>query len=202
MMAMPWQFWTQMQMHHPVRIAPVLAMYALIGTFVVAVSVAAGDPVIRSYFGWFRGIEFTILTGQFKIYPRHVTVPLICIAALMPLGFVALPVSRKTAKVQWRHILRITAYSFAPLALLVLFERLLALAVDQFGYQPWLKWTPPMIKMLRFAIVPLFLVLWWGFGINQYLKMRHGLGIAVAMFSMAALGFALSMAVGTMIDDV
>lgn len=94
MMAMPWRFWAQIQMHHPIRVAPIAAMYALIAVFIVAISISTEQPIMQPYKGWFRRIEFAILTGKINFDLPRLTIVIAIVAAIMPLGFLAIPMSR------------------------------------------------------------------------------------------------------------
>lgn len=86
--------------------------------------------------------------------------------------------------------------------MVVLLDKLIILGLPVLGFTPWSRGAWHAANILRCTVVPLFLVFWWGFAINHYLKIRHGMSISSAMFIMAVLIFALSMVVATIIDDV
>lgn len=107
-----------------------------------------------------------------------------------PLGFIALPQSRRQAKVRWRHIIRIFLYSGGFWALLtgLIFWSAQSRLKIMVGENPWLH---ERILGLTLYLTPLFLLLWWSFASSRYLKMRHPWAIGAAVTIMAGLGGAV-----------
>jgi hypothetical protein len=135
-------------------------------------------------------LRYTLLTGSTHGLGKSVLIPLILLGyALLamlgtPLGFLALPVSRRRAKVRWSHIARITAYSFAPLMVFFLYAVVRFRLVDQ-GWLGVRRWdlTPVYreVWLLSVWVAPLWLIGWWAEAIRRYLKMPHAWSIAVGI---------------------
>jgi hypothetical protein len=103
-----------------------------------------------------------------------------------PLGFVALPHTRKQAKVRWGHIARIFAYSLgggAIMVALILWSGQDRLKV-QVGGNPWLAG-----RIVEVTIVwcMLFLSTWWYFAASRYLRMPRAWIPVTAVIVMAGL---------------
>ena len=109
---------------------------------------------------------------------------------LCPLGFIALPQSRRQAKVRWGHIVRIFMYSAGGWALimaLILWSGPSRMGA-QIGLTPWLY---QRILMVTILFTPTFLLVWWSLATGRYLKMRHAWGVGLAVTTMAGLGAAI-----------
>lgn len=97
----------------------------------------------------------------------------------LPLGFVLLPISRRRAKVRWRHIWRITAYSLFIPATLVPASMLCTAS----GFPV----TGPLDERFRLAHSLLSfpftigLIIWWAAAIRRYLRIPHGLAVSVSL---------------------
>ena len=90
---------------------------------------------------------------------------------MMPVLFVLVPVSRKRAKVRWRHIWRVAGYSIVlPVLLWCMVFLCMAVGV--------LHHSTHSAGMTAAAIVVLLptpaLVIWWATAINRYLRIGHG----------------------------
>lgn len=114
---------------------------------------------------------------------------------LLPASFVLLPVSRRRARVRWEHLARVAVYGMIVPAALLAAATVLAgagLALD----------SGLLVRagqfLLWFGMLPA-IVLWWTAAIGRYLRMPHGLGVAVllsilcllllpALLGLAALG--------------
>ncbi|MCZ6835838.1 MAG: hypothetical protein O7G85_08700 [Planctomycetota bacterium] len=97
----------------------------------------------------------------------------------LPLGFLLLPVSRRRAKVRWRHVFRVTAYSlFLPMTVLlglgVLFNVGLSIPPIRSGCLFLGQW----IFMLA---IPIGLIVWWAMAIRHYLKIPNGWVVAMTL---------------------
>ena len=104
---------------------------------------------------------------------------------LVPVEMVLLPVSRRRAKVRWRHIWRIWAYGLVgPTLLGVAFFvcALIRYAIDD-GTQ---KALAIAFWLNSWLLLPL-LALWWALAIRNYLRMPHGLVTALLLVNVAAL---------------
>ena len=110
------------------------------------------------------------------------TVHVLCAA-----GFLALPVSRKTAKVRWSHIFRVTLYG---LGLLVPPACLLfpAVALVDNTYQ-----VPSVVGhvMLTAAagLALLFFpmeIVWWSTATGRYMRIPHAWGVGASVVTMSA----------------
>jgi hypothetical protein len=132
--------------------------------------------------GW-HSIRFKF-DGRSSSYMRPVIAErgftLICTVLGCPLGFILLPISRRVAKVRWRHVLRISLYSL----LLAAFP----LAIDIYAQLR----EPRSIQSLSIADIMLMLGLaaaaaWWGFAIHRYLRMRHAWLVAAYVILFAFL---------------
>lgn len=102
----------------------------------------------------------------------------------LPLSMVLLPVSRKRAKVRWGHIWRVLAYSaFIPVTVIVIVTAvfltgILLSALTGSLPEPLIITAAGGIAL----ILPwIMLILWWTFAINRYLRIPHGLAIALIM---------------------
>ena len=139
-----------------------------------------------------RELRSMLLTGRMSRYflgqtilapVAFLVVPLLTMLGA-PLGFVALPISRRRAKVRWGHITRITAYSLAPLVPLLLYAVVRFRFVEEnWAVMEWTDFDPLFREMWHLCIwvVPLWLVLWWAMAIRFYLKMPHAWSIGAAI---------------------
>ncbi|MDY7109610.1 MAG: hypothetical protein SYC29_13330, partial [Planctomycetota bacterium] len=105
--------------------------------------------------------------------------------AACPLVFLALPASRRRAKVRWGHIMRITAHggSYVAIAAVII---LVSGTVRRLETSPW--WSR---NVLAAAEAPVFIVLcaalglWWAAAIRAYLRMEHGRAVTAAVLTTA-----------------
>jgi hypothetical protein len=100
------------------------------------------------------------------------------ITILCPVGFLALPVSRFKAKVLWKHIYRIALYSFVMTWISAILMWCYA-EPPPFNMPSGLFWMEsafggPMVHIY----LPLMLIVWWGFAISRYLRMKHAWAVA------------------------
>jgi len=98
---------------------------------------------------------------------------------LIALGFVLLPVSKRKAKVMPQHISHITLYGLIPCAIPL--HYMWFTEHNGSGYISDLLQSESL-GYLCFIILPLWLLLFWGFAISRHLRMRHAWGVAVAFF--------------------
>jgi len=135
---------------------------------------------------------FDVFSSAF-LHSDHVAFSLLAICGVFlicPLGFLALPQSRKEAKVRWGHIARIFVYSAGPWVVLT------ALALwsgpeslnGQRGGTPWLA---DRIVLGTMVAAPAFCLAWWSFAAGRYLKMRHAWAVGGSVTIMAGLGAAV-----------
>lgn len=122
----------------------------------------------------------------------------VVISLLLPLSFVLLPVSRRRAKVRWRHIGRVTAYGmFIPISAITIIAATFGLMM--YAHSPF---TAGVVVKTAWWFVPCAAVIWWTFAISRYLKMPHGLAVAILMAVLCAfalLGAAYIIAPGAVV---
>jgi hypothetical protein len=113
------------------------------------------------------------------------------VLALCPAGLLALPVSRRRAKVRAAHVVRVALYSSAfllyPVGNLIT-GRLWARPLWDLGLSRVLQCSTPLV----YAVVPALLVAWWGCATGRYLKMKHAWGVSVAVVVMSGLAAVLA----------
>lgn len=102
-------------------------------------------------------------------------------ALATPLGFLALPISRKKAKVRWVHIVRIALYgqAFSALAIVILIG----------GTILWMitGGSPRSIWLCLGAVPSALLVIWWCSAVRYYLRLPHAIAVGIALSIMAGL---------------
>lgn len=134
----------------------------------------------RSLFASNYGIEWDWL------WAFAFMIPLI---AGMPLSLVLLPITRRRCKVQWRHIGRVAVYS-AVIALFVW-----SLIAVEFILSLVLSWrlTDRVIWMRWIGVfgIPIGLVLWWSFAIQNYLRMPRAFLVAPVLLFLTFLVWCL-----------
>jgi hypothetical protein len=127
----------------------------------------------------------------FDLEAATMLLPFLGVAVLCPAGFLALPVSRRRAKVRYAHIHRVTLYSMtfllAPIAGLYT-HSVLELAGDFSRVARWLVYAVSAAT-LGF---PVLLVAWWSCATGRYLKIRHAWGVGLAVVAMASLATMLT----------
>jgi len=110
----------------------------------------------------------------------------VLVQIVVPLGLLVAPISRRTARVRWAHIVRIAAYG-----LLVLWVPVLALLLFMpSGARTWaLEYQSLLGRMglACFAIIPITVLIWLRFAIARYLPMPHAWAVAGAITAMAVL---------------
>jgi hypothetical protein len=104
-------------------------------------------------------------------------------------GFAALPVSRRRAKVRWRHIIRVLLYGFGWFVPLIALGALGTAPVELYDVPPLRDVGRAMrtLALLAAWSQPPFLVIWWSSATGRYLKMRHPWGVGLAVVVMAGL---------------
>ena len=111
---------------------------------------------------------------------------------LLPVCFVCLPISRRRAKVRWRHLARIALYGlFIPWA--IVFAMLLCITVA-LASPRWDGVALGAASLLLFLMIPAT-VAWWVAAISRYLRMPHAWAVAVLLTVVAVL-FPLTAIVG------
>lgn len=106
---------------------------------------------------------------------------------ICPLVFLALPVSRRQAKVKWTHVQRITAYS--TLLLWPLFIISVLTAGGRAGWA-WSSWTYYLLSIapILCLLMTLYLLPFWSLATKHHLRMRHAWGIGLSIWVIALLG--------------
>ncbi|UCD76648.1 MAG: hypothetical protein JSV91_06925 [Phycisphaerales bacterium] len=107
------------------------------------------------------------------------------ILLFLPLSFILLPASRRKAKVRWRHIWRVGAYSlFIPLTCAPVAGLCVAI-----GYAVPSRLASMLFLVEAMLAVPMMIaiVLWWAVAIKRYLQMPHGAVVAVLLSILSVL---------------
>ncbi|MCH7573256.1 MAG: hypothetical protein IH891_10110, partial [Planctomycetes bacterium] len=92
---------------------------------------------------------------------------------LCPVGFLALPISRRVCKVRWRHVARIWIYSFPLIALPIGAD--FARQILSWYFRHYINGD------LLLGLTGLLLIIWWGYASRRYLKMQWPWLVAVAV---------------------
>ena len=103
------------------------------------------------------------------------------VLAALPLAFVLLPVSRRRAKVRWAHIVRVATYSLhvpaGALYVLALLQLTSLVTPVSDGLVLWATGPAPLV----------LLVIWWATAIGRYLRIPHGIAVALLLTVVVAL---------------
>ena len=121
---------------------------------------------------------FTFLKDMWLIEIVYMGYLLLC-----AVGFLALPQSRRIAKVKWIHVHRICAYSTFQYWLLIY-------TIILFGGSEADTEIMSVVRVLLLSLVIglfVFPILWWSLAASRYLKMRHPWGIGLALCVLAFL---------------
>jgi hypothetical protein len=117
----------------------------------------------------------------------------VAVLALVPLSMALLPISRRRAHVQWRHIARIWSYSAVlPIGLTLAVGVLYGIAL---AAPTWSVWTWSAGLWLAQFGLPVASFLWWWAAITRYLRMPRGAFIALMLtiLSMLLVAVAVSL---------
>jgi hypothetical protein len=109
-------------------------------------------------------------------------------------AFLALPISRKRAKVRWAHVWRVMLYGLSFMILPLLFiKAALILRVCEFGGDPiFTKSSLKAAAALSNFVCPVMMGIYWFVAIRRYLRMEQSIAIALSIF---LIGFGLAIAV-------
>jgi len=110
----------------------------------------------------------------------------ICSALIVafPLSLVLLPVSRRRAKVRWRHIARVSLYSvFAPWTTLGLTHAAWAASI----LSGWPRLDEEALIAISGAGTPVLLFCWWWAALRNYLRIPHAFFVTLVMGLMCTL---------------
>ena len=129
--------------------------------------------------------------GLFNWYWRDVVDVLpafLVMHALCSAGFIALPVSRRMAKVRWSHILRVTLYGLGMVVPVILLGLVgTALLVQNLAS---LQLTGRMLQgaaaVAAYSLLGVEFI-WWSTATGRYLKIRHPWGVGAAVVVMSVL---------------
>jgi hypothetical protein len=110
---------------------------------------------------------------------------------LCPAGFLALPVSRRRAKVRYAHIHRVTLYS-ATILVLPIGGLLAEPSLQMLGGYFWTARILWVAAVAAIVVEPVLLVIWWSCATGRYLKIRHPWGVGLAVVVMAMLSTVLT----------
>jgi len=215
----PATFWREVQMWYSVR-WPLLVAYLLLCALIPYFILGAANAILYGWNCWRHGglyvhawsqtpfsivhfiLTFVIPYGRFAAIdlPRpdemfFLAFPFAVYLFLCPIGFNALPISRKTAKVRWAHIIRISVLGIAYfpfIAMLAVLGSFMVVAGSiEFVYAGEL--IVDCAWYLLFG-VPLYHFIWWSLAMRYYLKMPHAWGVGLAIVAMAVLGSTLIVA--------
>jgi hypothetical protein len=132
--------------------------------------------------GW-RGANtypYTAPLWHFRGRWKWLVLPLMHLILIHPccgVAFIALPISRRKAKVRWRHIVRIVIYGTA-LAILLAILQVIATALQAtqtIGH----RWVWRASELAPWLFVG-HLIVWWCLAASRYLRMEHGWGVGIA----------------------
>lgn len=150
---------------------------------------------IASRYQWQRMGKTVVLAIKCDkfFYPRWRELPQVrafqalLMILLSPVGFLALPISRRVCKVRWRHVARIWIYSLPLIALPIAAE-----FAQQI--QRWISWWF-LEGNLLLALTGLLLIIWWGHASRHYLKMQWPwlVAVAVVVFPLAVVMLLIEM---------
>jgi hypothetical protein len=136
-------------------------------------------PLGRRYF-WDRAY------GSGGTWIRR-SVLIAAMSALMPLTFMAIPITRRRAKVRWPHLIRICIYGMPIVGLAIGFAIVQNLS-QHWSALRWLVMTNRMSNLVLFVIVPAMLGVWWWHGVSRYLRLPHAPAVTILFGAMAYLG--------------
>jgi len=167
-------------------------------TGVVTMRIPSPHQRIRTRFEWATNLSFwevwpELLLGNRGIegWRLHWQLLLLCFmlvtihSLLCAVGFVLLPQSRRSARVKWSHIARITMYGFGFIVIMIV-----ALGMTLAFRQTAIDTYAGMYTAARFLsllLIPGMLVIWWSCATTHYLKIPHGWGVGVALSLIAYL---------------
>lgn len=216
MMLWPWKFWRQLKMSHDVKwikLGLFLACVTL-GSYAFAVLVGNVSTLLialvngmdwlgsKSYFE-LQAFPFaapSIYSDELvwllrETHTAHLVVFLLAYMALLPIGFVLLPVSRRKAKVKPTHLMRIAIYGisiyFMPFLVIVILVGIDI--VNRFA----LGWTFIATWVMRGSLLFIFwgvypmVICWWAVATTHYLKMPHGWAVSILLSIVVILSIAL-----------
>lgn len=113
--------------------------------------------------------------------------PVALLQAIAALAFLALPISRRRAKVKWRHIVRVCVYGL-PLAGAMWFIAFLTFwtgYIDAGGGPGSIvrQANDVLATIFPFALLAMVPahVVWWSLATSRYLKMTHAWGVGFAV---------------------
>jgi hypothetical protein len=102
------------------------------------------------------------------------------VALLFPLTFVLLPVSRRRAKVQWKHVFRVAAYSvhipYGMFAASFVFVLLIG-----FGASGMVRESLTIAIVSIAILCAIMLILWWWMALRFYLKIPHSFAVSLLL---------------------
>ena len=104
----------------------------------------------------------------------------VLMAVLQPVGFLAMPISVRRARVRPGHLARVTAYSLSWLLLVAVLHGLFAVVLGERALNlPTLMWLH-LLFIIGFALT-------WHGAVRFYLRMQHALAVSIAVTVMAGL---------------
>ncbi|MCH7547773.1 MAG: hypothetical protein IID30_15350 [Planctomycetes bacterium] len=110
---------------------------------------------------------------------------LLLYTVLCPVGFLALPQSRRITKVRWVHVLRIGVYSFFFVWLFVVISLICSLADSWWRFVPITFGLPQITVTTAYLSLYIVILIWWSLATSRYLKMKHAWGVGVAVCVMS-----------------
>jgi len=118
--------------------------------------------------------------SHFRDRWRRQTQPLVHLIMIHPccgLAFLALPVSRRKAKIRWRHIVRIAIYG-TVLTIVLANVHTIAVAMTA-TLTSGHRWVWGASELAPWFFVGHSIV-WWCVAASRYLRMEHGWGVGIA----------------------
>jgi len=105
----------------------------------------------------------------------------LCTVIACPLGFVALPISRRIAKVRWRHVFRVGAYGMVFVLIPIVFDLWSQMMI-------FITWrSTALAAIIMTAVLMAALSLWWSVATSRYLRMPHAWLVGPSVVALAYL---------------
>lgn len=207
----PWALWRKLRMIDPPRLGRLvmaLVVMMLLCATIVHITFCSVEAIYTysTLLPWMPApTVWTVITSWFinpmngdYVGPLQEAMPVAAnlrwmaiVLFLSPLGFMALPVSRRRAKVRLVHVARVMLYSF----MLVFLVPIVLVAGKLFDTARSLFWVVDDISGLLFWCSPVLAAIFWQAATRRYLRMDHSWGVAIATALISWLTLFLAIAI-------